>query len=163
MIGYAVGNAAGPQYWKAQYQPRNRVPWIILAACWAASALLLLATRWWLARENARREREGPDGRYDDVYVSETLADGSVVEKKVDKVRACCHFSTRLLVRGADVCFGDRRSWTSPTSRTATSATCSERVRVRLSTTPSTTPLAFQPPCHLPHRPVWPLHSGPQA
>ena len=96
MIGYAVGTPAGPQYWKAQYQPRNRVPWIILAACWAASALLLLATRWWLARENARREREGPDGRYDDVYVTETLADGSVVEKKVDKVRVCSD-SSRVL------------------------------------------------------------------
>ena len=22
MVGYAVGNSAGPQYWKAQYQPR---------------------------------------------------------------------------------------------------------------------------------------------
>ena len=43
MIGYAVGNSAGPQYWKAEYQPRNRVPWIILAVCWGVSALLLLA------------------------------------------------------------------------------------------------------------------------
>ena len=86
MIGYAVGNAAGPQYWKAQYQPRNHVPWAILSACWAASALLFLATRAYLAWENARREREGPDTRYDDVYVTEKLPDGSLVDKKVDKV-----------------------------------------------------------------------------
>ena len=87
MIGYAVGNAAGPQYWKAQYQPRNRVPWIILAVCWGVSALLLLATRVYLAHENARRDREGHDATYDDVYVQEKQPDGTVVEKKVDKVR----------------------------------------------------------------------------
>ncbi|KAI0647523.1 MFS general substrate transporter [Trametes meyenii] len=85
MIGYAVGNAAGPQYWEKKYQPRNHVPWLILSVCWAVSALLLLATRAYLAWENARREREAPDARYDEVYVSETRADGSVVEKKVDK------------------------------------------------------------------------------
>ena len=87
MIGYAVGNAAGPQYWKAQYQPRNRIPWIILAVCWAVSALLLLATRAYLAWENQRREREGHDATYDEVYVTEKGEDGREVEKRVDKVR----------------------------------------------------------------------------
>ena len=85
MIGYAVGNAAGPQYWKAQYQPRNRVPWIILAVCWAVSALLLLATRAYLARENARRERAGPDATYEDAYVTEVGPDGKTVERRVDR------------------------------------------------------------------------------
>ncbi|KAJ2979645.1 hypothetical protein NUW54_g11113 [Trametes sanguinea] len=49
MIGYAVGNAAGPQYWEKKYQPRNHIPWLILSICWAVSALLLLATRVYLA------------------------------------------------------------------------------------------------------------------
>ena len=87
MIGYAVGNAAGPQYWEAKYQPRNHVPWLILSICWAVSAILLLVTRFYLAYENAKREREPHDTTYDDVYISQTQADGTVVEKKVDKVR----------------------------------------------------------------------------
>lgn len=120
MIGYAVGNAAGPQYWQKKYQPRNHVPWLILSICWAVSALLLLATRAYLAWENARRERAGPDERYDDVYVTEKRADGSVVDKKVDKVR--CAFVCVALVRNAD---GEGRpSWTSRICKTATSATC---------------------------------------
>ncbi|KAI0807659.1 MFS general substrate transporter [Fomes fomentarius] len=85
MIGYAVGNSAGPQYWKKQYQPRNHIPWLILSICWAVSALILLALRVYLARENARREKEGPDTRYEDVYIEEKQSDGTVVEKKVDK------------------------------------------------------------------------------
>ena len=85
MIGYAVGNAAGPQYWKAQYQPRNRVPWIILAVCWAVSALLLLATRAYLARENERRNRAGPDAKYENVYVAEMGPDGKTVKRHVDR------------------------------------------------------------------------------
>ncbi|KAI0823552.1 MFS general substrate transporter [Trametes gibbosa] len=85
MVGYAVGNSAGPQYWEKKYQPRNHVPWLILSICWAASALLLLATRAYLARENARREREERDARYDDVFVTEKRADGTLVDKRVDK------------------------------------------------------------------------------
>ena len=82
MIGYAVGNAAGPQYWKAQYQPRNRVPWIILAACWAASLLILLVTRFYLAAENRKRDREPRDATYDDACVVNEKGK----EMKVDKV-----------------------------------------------------------------------------
>ena len=87
MIGYAVGNSAGPQYWQKKYQPRNHVPWLILSICWAVSAVILLATRFYLARENARRARETHDSTYDEVYIAETQVDGTVVEKKVDKVR----------------------------------------------------------------------------
>ena len=92
MIGYAVGNSAGPQYWQKKYQPRNHVPWLILSICWAVSAVILLATRFYLAWENARRERETHDATYDEVYISETQVDGTVVEKKVDKVRLLAHW-----------------------------------------------------------------------
>ncbi|KAI0748380.1 MFS general substrate transporter [Daedaleopsis nitida] len=85
MIGYAVGNSAGPQYWLKKYQPRNHVPWTILTVCWAVSALILLALRVYLARENAAREHEGPDAQYEDVYITEKKQDGTVVDKKVDK------------------------------------------------------------------------------
>ncbi|EMD38093.1 hypothetical protein CERSUDRAFT_113228 [Gelatoporia subvermispora B] len=85
MIGYGVGNAAGPQYWKAKYEPRDHVPWTILAVCWAVSATLLLVTRWHLARENAKRDRETRDETYDAVYITEVGADGKVFDAKVDK------------------------------------------------------------------------------
>ncbi|CDO76435.1 hypothetical protein BN946_scf184781.g12 [Trametes cinnabarina] len=85
MIGYAVGNAAGPQYWEKKYQPRNHIPWTILSVCWAVSLLILLATRVYLSWENKRRDREEHDSTYDDVYVTEKMPDGTVVEKKVDK------------------------------------------------------------------------------
>ncbi|KAI0797539.1 major facilitator superfamily domain-containing protein [Abortiporus biennis] len=83
MIGYAVGNAAGPQYWKKKYQPRNHVPWAILSACWFATMVLILITRIYLARENKKRDQEGHDSTYDNVY----LSDGSEKSeaKKVDK------------------------------------------------------------------------------
>lgn len=100
MIGYAVGNSAGPQYWKKQYQPRNHIPWLILSICWAVSALILLALRVYLARENAKREKEGPDTRYEDVYIEEKNSDGTVVEKKVDKV---CLLWIHLLWLDVDV------------------------------------------------------------
>ncbi|KAH9930639.1 MFS general substrate transporter [Fomitopsis serialis] len=81
MVGYAVGNAVGPQYWQARYDPRNRVPWAILAACWAASMLIILATRFYLARENGRREREPRDATYDEVYIVDEKGE----EQRVDR------------------------------------------------------------------------------
>ncbi|KAI0072273.1 MFS general substrate transporter [Panus rudis PR-1116 ss-1] len=85
MIGYAVGNAAGPQYWKKQYQPRNHIPWAILSACWFVSMVLLLVTRVYLARENAKREKEGHDSTYDEVYIEDSDAGEKGGQVKVDK------------------------------------------------------------------------------
>lgn len=58
IIGYALGNAVGPQPWKAQYQPRNHVPWTVICVCWAMSGFIMLLLRWYLARENRLREVE---------------------------------------------------------------------------------------------------------
>ncbi|KAI0957870.1 hypothetical protein AcW1_006123 [Taiwanofungus camphoratus] len=85
MVGYAVGNAVGPQYWKAQYQPRNHVPWAILSACWFSSGVILLVTRWYLARENAKRDREEHDSTYDSMYITDEKEDGTRAERRVDK------------------------------------------------------------------------------
>ncbi|CCM02234.1 uncharacterized protein FIBRA_04314 [Fibroporia radiculosa] len=82
MVGYAIGNAVGPQYWLAKYQPRNHVPWAILTACWATCLVLLLVTRWVLVRENVRRDAEPHDPTYDEVYVTD---EKTGEEKKVDK------------------------------------------------------------------------------
>ena len=118
MVGYAVGNAVGPQYWQARYQPRNRVPWAILAACWAASLLILLATRFYLAAENRKRDREPRDATYDDACVVNEKGE----EKKVDKV---CVVLGLCVWAGADqVCC--RLSSTSRICKIGTSDMCCE-------------------------------------
>lgn len=48
--------------------------------------MLLLLQRWYLDRENKKRDREPPDMTYDDVWIKVTDEDGQIVEKKVDKV-----------------------------------------------------------------------------
>lgn len=47
---------------------------------------LLLIIRWMLARENRRRDAETKDTAYDDAFVEIMLADGTRVERKVEKV-----------------------------------------------------------------------------
>lgn len=37
---------------------RNHVPWIVISVGWAVSGLIMLLLRWYLARENARRDEE---------------------------------------------------------------------------------------------------------
>ena len=60
LIAYCVGNAAAPFMWQAKYQPRNHVPWTVICVCWAVSGALMLLLRWYLARENARRDAAHP-------------------------------------------------------------------------------------------------------
>lgn len=40
-----------------------------------------------LAAENKKRDAEKRDDKYDDVYLPQVQADGTTVEKKVDRVR----------------------------------------------------------------------------
>ncbi|KAI0724647.1 MFS general substrate transporter [Fomitopsis betulina] len=85
LIGYCVGNAAGPFMWQAQYLPRNHVPWMIIGICYLCCMVLLLVIRCVLARENKRRDREPKDTKYDSVFVEIMLADGTKVERRVEK------------------------------------------------------------------------------
>ncbi|KAK0196739.1 major facilitator superfamily domain-containing protein [Armillaria mellea] len=85
LIGYCVGNFAGPFVWKKKYQPRNHVPWTLIAACNLASGILLLILRFMLATENKRRDMNQHDDTYDHVYVTHVNADGTTEERKVDK------------------------------------------------------------------------------
>lgn len=92
LIAYAIGNAAGPFIWQAQYKPRNRVPFAIISACSVASAFTLLVIRQYLAYQNKKRDDEASSGanegeKYDEVYIVVT-ENGKAVEKKVDRVRA---------------------------------------------------------------------------
>ena len=84
MIGYAVGNSAGPQYWQKKYQPRNHVPWTVIGICYVICPLLMLIIRWLLKRENEARNREEPQ-EYEEVYIQEEDEKGEIIERKVDK------------------------------------------------------------------------------
>ncbi|KAI0318837.1 major facilitator superfamily domain-containing protein [Amylostereum chailletii] len=85
LSGYAIGNAAAPFMWKKRYQPRNNVPWAIITGASFISGLLLLAIRFHLARENAKREKEGRKDGFDNVYVAHVDADGKKEEVHVDR------------------------------------------------------------------------------
>ncbi|KIY50844.1 MFS general substrate transporter [Fistulina hepatica ATCC 64428] len=104
LIFYGIGNASGPfaslcyylrspcliaffQMWKKKYQPRNHVPWTVMAACTLAAGAILLLLRILLVRENARRDRlqQQVAPSLDNVYIMATEADGTVQEKKIDK------------------------------------------------------------------------------
>ncbi|THH28921.1 hypothetical protein EUX98_g5267 [Antrodiella citrinella] len=85
MIGYAVGNSVGSQYWKAKYQPRDHIPWAILSACWFSTAVLIMVLRFYLASQNSLRNNEPHDAKYDNVYVNEKSENGNTEALKVDK------------------------------------------------------------------------------
>ncbi|KAF9469334.1 major facilitator superfamily domain-containing protein [Collybia nuda] len=85
LCAYAIGNSAGQFMWKKQYVPRNHVPWAIITACSFVSALTLLTLRFMLAMENKKRDAEKRDDKYDDVYISQAQADGTTIERKVDR------------------------------------------------------------------------------
>ncbi|KAF9532168.1 major facilitator superfamily domain-containing protein [Crepidotus variabilis] len=85
LIAYAIGNAAGSFMWKKQYQPRNHVPWAVISACVFTCLCLFLLLRYMLSSENKRREAEKRDEKYDTVYITTELSDGSKAEKKVDR------------------------------------------------------------------------------
>ena len=87
MVGYCIGNIAGPFMWKKEYQPRNRVPWTVITVSSFISCILLLVIRWILARENKRRDQEQHDSKYDEVYIATDGVGGEkdVEKKKVDR------------------------------------------------------------------------------
>jgi len=85
LSAYCVGNAAGPFMWLQKYKPRNHIPWTIIAICDVIGPLLLLLLRFFLARENRRRDAEPADETYEDVYIERTNEDGTVEQVKVEK------------------------------------------------------------------------------
>jgi ACS family allantoate permease-like MFS transporter len=82
MVGYCIGNIAGPFMWKPQYQPRNHTPWTIITVASVISAMLLLVIRYILAKENKRRDLEQRENSNTESYVY--VPDG-IGEKKVHK------------------------------------------------------------------------------
>ncbi|CAK5282685.1 unnamed protein product [Mycena citricolor] len=105
MLGaYCIGNSAGPFMWQQKYRPRNRIPWIVIAICYACCMIIVLVLRAMLKRENARRDNEPPavgHAAYEDVYV-ERVVQGKVERVKVDKVRFVFRFSFSVFRECAD-------------------------------------------------------------
>ncbi|GJJ14246.1 hypothetical protein Clacol_008510 [Clathrus columnatus] len=89
LSAYCIGNIVGPQMWQAQYAPRNRVPWIVITICGCVCPVLLYVIRVRLANENKRRDAEAEvvneEGGEEDVFILETLPDGSMKKVHVDK------------------------------------------------------------------------------
>ncbi|KAJ7618009.1 major facilitator superfamily domain-containing protein [Roridomyces roridus] len=85
-IAYCVGNALGPIMWKDQYKPRNRVPWGVALMSFVVGMSLILTIRWYLARENKRRDAApSEDTKYEHVCVDRIAADGRVEKVRVVK------------------------------------------------------------------------------
>ncbi|KAF8521394.1 MFS general substrate transporter [Hysterangium stoloniferum] len=87
LCAYCIGNIVGPQMWQARFSPRNRVPWGIISACNFICPFILYAIRTILSNENKRRDAEAETQSNDSegLYIEEILADGTKVERKVDK------------------------------------------------------------------------------
>ncbi|OJA17947.1 hypothetical protein AZE42_08559, partial [Rhizopogon vesiculosus] len=82
----SIGAAVGPFMWKAQYKPRDHVPWAVIGASHVVCPILLLTIRAVLARENRLRDAEPiVDEEEDYARVIEGIIDGHRVEVKVDK------------------------------------------------------------------------------
>ncbi|KAF9227795.1 MFS general substrate transporter [Gyrodon lividus] len=80
LCAYAIGNAVSQFMWKAQYQPRNHVPWAVITATNFASAVTLLVLRYLYSSENKRREREIRDDKYDSTFVKDEFG-----ERRINK------------------------------------------------------------------------------
>ncbi|OAX31999.1 MFS general substrate transporter, partial [Rhizopogon vinicolor AM-OR11-026] len=82
-----IGAAVGPFMWKAQYKPRDYVPWAIIGASHVICPILLLTIRAVLARENRLRDAEPIDDEEEDYVrvIAGITEDGNRVEVNVNK------------------------------------------------------------------------------
>ncbi|QRV76049.1 major facilitator superfamily transporter [Ceratobasidium sp. AG-Ba] len=89
LVGYSLGQILCTQFWRAQYKPRNYVPWGINLASYVGDIILILSIRYVLQKENKRRDALQASGNaaYEEHegYVERTDSDGRVVRQKVDR------------------------------------------------------------------------------
>ncbi|KAG8895904.1 hypothetical protein FRC01_012133 [Tulasnella sp. 417] len=86
LIGYSLGQMLSTQFWKQKYRPRNMVPWIIQLCTYIGDIILIIIIRWYLVRENKRRDAEklASGEEYPEFgYIEHTQEDGTVVKLKV--------------------------------------------------------------------------------
>ncbi|CAE6506910.1 unnamed protein product [Rhizoctonia solani] len=86
LVGYSLGQVLCTQFWRAEYKPRNYVPWGICLASYVGDFILLFAIRYVLNKENKRRDALQAGQAHEDYgYVERVDSDGQVVRQKVDK------------------------------------------------------------------------------
>lgn len=84
-VGYGLGNILSPQLFQPQYKPRYTVTWaVILGVACVFPMFLVLYLRWYLKRENARRDVLQAEGLVDEVGVVEHESGSDVSEEIVD-------------------------------------------------------------------------------
>ncbi|WVO25119.1 uncharacterized protein IAS62_006505 [Cryptococcus decagattii] len=57
VIAAAASNMIAPEFWQEKYQPRYRLPWAFMTAAWVICPLMCLLIRFYLKRENDRRDK----------------------------------------------------------------------------------------------------------
>ncbi|EME82449.1 uncharacterized protein MYCFIDRAFT_40591 [Pseudocercospora fijiensis CIRAD86] len=60
-IGYCLGNLLSPQMWRGKYAPRYYLPWGIILGTYVARPIMLLVMRYYMVKENQRRDALGHD------------------------------------------------------------------------------------------------------
>ncbi|KAK8091377.1 MFS general substrate transporter [Apiospora kogelbergensis] len=86
LVGYALGQTLCTQFWRAQYKPRNYVPYSIMLASYAGDYVLLFLLRYILSKENKRRDALPESIAHDDYgYVEKVDSSGQVTRQKVPK------------------------------------------------------------------------------
>jgi hypothetical protein len=86
-IGYGLGNILSPQLFQAQYKPRYIVPWaVILSLACVFPSVIIVCLRFYLARENKRREELDRKGLVHEIGVLEHTdkGDGAIGDEVVD-------------------------------------------------------------------------------
>ena len=84
-VGYGLGNILSPQLFQPQYKPRYVVTWaVILGIACVFPMLLVLFLRWYLVKENARRDKLKEQGVVTEVGVIQHTQDGTTSEEVVD-------------------------------------------------------------------------------
>ncbi|CAK1361717.1 putative transporter [Cercospora beticola] len=83
-VGYGLGNILSPQLFQPQYKPRYIVTWaVILGVACVFPMFLVVYLRWYLKRENARRDALQAQGLISEVGIVEH-SDGDASEEVVD-------------------------------------------------------------------------------
>lgn len=71
-VGYGLGNIVSPQLFQPQYAPRYIVTWsVILVVACVLPIMIILYLRWYLAKENARRDELDRQGKIQEVGIVE--------------------------------------------------------------------------------------------
>ncbi|KAJ5282670.1 hypothetical protein N7497_002166, partial [Penicillium chrysogenum] len=57
IVAASVANMISPEFWQSKYKPRYVLPWAFMTAFWLISPMMCIIIRFYLQRENKRRER----------------------------------------------------------------------------------------------------------